>query len=53
MPPTKDEIADIARAGPPRPDAVRAYPSSAVTTAEAVPGTFNRIVLMELPYWDP
>jgi hypothetical protein len=53
VPPTNDAMADIASAGPPRPAVVSAYPSRAVTTADAVPGTFSRIVLMELPYCDP
>ena len=50
VPPTNEAIADIARAGPPRPCFVMACPSIAVTTAEAVPGTLSRIVLIEFPY---
>ena len=50
VPPTKDAIAEIARAGPARPCLVISYPSMAVTTADAVPGTLSRIVLIELPY---
>src|SRR5690606_30841282 len=53
VPPTNDETAARARASPPRPSRVIAWPSIAVTTADAVPGTFSRIVLIELPYWDP
>ena len=50
VPPTKDAIADIARAGPARPFFVISYPSMAVTTADAVPGTLSRMVLIEFPY---
>jgi hypothetical protein len=53
VPPTNDETAASASASPPRPCLVIACPSIAVTTAEAVPGTLSRIVLIELPYWDP
>ena len=53
VPPTNEATADIASAWPPRPALVSSYPSSAVTTADAVPGTLSRIVLIELPYWDP
>ncbi len=53
VPPTKELTAEMASAGPARPSRVMAWPSMAVTTAEAVPGTLRRMVLMELPYWEP
>ena len=53
VPPAKEAIAEMASAGPPLPRCVAAYPSTAVTTDEAVPGMFRRIVEMEFPYMEP
>ena len=50
---TKDPIAAVASAGPPRPLRAIWLPSSAVTTDAASPGVFSRIAVVEPPYMPP
>ena len=50
---TKDPMAAVARAGPPRPRRAIWLPSSAVTTEALSPGVFSRIAVVEPPYMPP
>ena len=53
VPAKKDARAAVASAAPARPRLAMAWPSSAVTTAEASPGRLTRIAVVEPPYCAP
>ena len=52
-PATKDPMAAVASAGPPRPARAILLPSSAVMTDALSPGVFNRIDVVDPPYMPP
>ena len=52
-PATKDPMAAVASAGPPRPARAILLPSSAVTMEALSPGVFSRIDVVEPPYMPP
>jgi hypothetical protein len=53
VPATKEPIAAVASAAPPRPDFAIANPSSDVATDADSPGVFSRIAAVEPPYIPP
>ena len=53
VPATKEPIAAVASAGPPRPARAILLPSSAVTMEELSPGVLSRIEAVEPPYMPP
>ena len=50
---TKDPMAAVASAGPPRPCLAIRLPSTAVMTEAASPGVLSRIAVVEPPYIPP
>jgi hypothetical protein len=52
-PATKEPMAAVARAGPPRPALAILLPSSAVTIEALSPGVFSRIEVVDPPYMPP
>ena len=52
-PATKEPMAAVASAGPPRPARAILLPSSAVTMEALSPGVFKRIEVVEPPYMPP
>ena len=53
VPATKEPIAAVASAGPPRPALAILFPSSAVTIEALSPGVLIRIEVVEPPYMPP
>jgi hypothetical protein len=53
VPATKEPMAAVASAGPPRPLRAILWPSIAVAIEAASPGVFSRIAVVELPYMPP
>jgi hypothetical protein len=53
VPATKEPSAATASATPARPWRAMAWPSTAVITDEASPGTLSRMDVVEPPYWAP
>jgi len=53
VPATKDEMAEMARAGPALPCFAISYPSMAVGTEEASPGIFTTMAVVDPPYIAP
>ena len=53
VPATKEPIAAVASAGPPRPARAILLPSSAVTIEALSPGVLRRIDVVEPPYMPP
>ncbi len=53
VPATKEPIAEVASAAPPRPDRAILLPSSAVTIVALSPGVLSRIEVVEPPYMAP
>ena len=53
VPATKEPIAEVARAAPPRPERAILLPSSAVTMVALSPGVLSRIDVVEPPYMAP
>ena len=52
-PATKEPMAAVASAGPPRPARAILLPSSAVTIEALSPGVLSRIEVVEPPYMPP
>ena len=52
-PATKEPMAAVASAGPPRPFRAILLPSSAVTIEALSPGVLSRIEVVEPPYMPP
>ena len=53
VPATKEPIAAVASAAPPRPERAILLPSSAVTMVALSPGVLSRIEVVEPPYMAP
>ena len=53
VPATKDPIAAVAKAGPPRPARAILLPSSAVMIEALSPGVLSRIEVVDPPYMPP
>ena len=53
MPATKEPMAAVARAGPPRPALAMRLPSSAVIMDALSPGVLMRMAVVEPPYMPP
>ncbi len=53
VPATKEPIAEVASAAPPRPERAILLPSSAVTMVALSPGVLSRIDVVEPPYMAP
>ena len=53
VPATKEPMAEVASAGPPRPALAILLPSSAVAMEALSPGVLIRIAVVEPPYMPP
>ena len=53
VPATNEPMAEIESAVPDLPICDNAYPSFTITTDDASPGSFNKIAVIEPPYWVP
>ncbi len=53
VPAMKEPMAEMASASPARPCLVIWWPSTAVSTEEASPGTFSRMLVTDPPYMAP
>ena len=53
VPATKEEMAQMAKAGPALPCLAISYPSSAVQTEDASPGMFTTMAVVDPPYMAP
>jgi hypothetical protein len=53
VPATKEPIAAVASAAPPRPERAMRLPSSAVTMVALSPGVLSRIEVVDPPYMAP